>query len=489
MPLDDYFPLAARYRGGLNGSGAVREAAARFKAFPYTERHLQCVWFDPALRPNDLRTSEGEAFVVDDPGVWNLEAGPDFIGASLRLGSSHRRVRGDVEIHIHPGDWMAHKHRDDPRYANVCAHVTFFSSVLAEGQLPAGAVQVALRDALAAQRGFSFDAIDISAYPYAVRAAVPPCQELLRAWSVDEKQLLLDAAGQERLRRKAERLSLRLQEIGADQLIYEETLAVLGYKHNKQAFRALAERAPVVELRDASGGCALVAQAILLGVAGLIPQRLLPRWDERTRSHVRALWDAWFRHRERWADRIMEAPAWRTAGLRPVNNPVRRIAAVAPLFIGARAPLPRLLDAGTRNALHVVKTAGNALQRATDGYWSRRLSWGGKETQSPTALIGKDRVQLWVTNFVVPFLAADGVVAPYDEALLGELSPEGDNQIVRQAALNLFGAHHPASWYRSGMRKQGLIQIFQDYCLNDRSRCAQCAFPELLRQYRANSRD
>lgn len=489
MPLDDYFPLAARYYGAPGGAGVVREAAARFKAFPYSERHLQCVWFDPALRPDELRTSEGEPLIVEDPGVWNLEAGPDFLGASLCLGTTRRRVRGDVEIHIHPGDWLAHKHRSDPRYANVRAHVTFFAGTLPSEELPSGTVQIALRDALSARRGFSFDAVDISAYPYAARAVVPSCQQLLRDWSVDEKQLLLNAAGQERLRRKAERLALRLQEIGPEQLIYEETLAVLGYKHNKQAFRALAERVPLVELRDASAGHALTAQAILLGVAGLIPPRLLSRWDEATRVRVRTLWDAWFKRRERWADRMMEASAWRTAGLRPVNNPVRRIAAIAPLFIGSRAPLPRLLDAGVRAAAQVLKTAGNALQRAEDAYWSRRLSWGGREAASPIALIGRDRVQLWLTNFAVPYLAAEGSVAPYNEALLNSFPPEGDNQVVRQAALNLFGPHHPASWYRSGMRKQGLIQVFHDYCLNDRSRCASCSLPELLCRYRAESRD
>lgn len=489
MTLDEYFPLAARYRGVLAGSSAVREAAARFKAFPYSERHLQCVWFDPALRPTDLRTSEGERVIVEDPGVWNLEAGPDFLGASLRLGTGRRRVCGDVEIHIRPGDWIAHKHRSDSRYDNVRAHVTFFAGPLAAEELPPGAIQLALRDPLAARRGFSFDAVDVSAYPYAARAAVPPCQQALREWSVDEKQLLLNAAGHERLRRKAERLAVRLQETGPEQLVYEETLAVLGYKHNKQAFRSLAERVPLVELRDASAGRALAAQAILLGVAGLIPARLLSRWDEATRARVRALWDAWFKHRERWADRMMDAAIWHTAGLRPTNNPVRRIAAVAPLFVGMRAPLPRLLDAETRPAAQVLKVAGAALLRADDSYWGRRLSWGGRETSSPTALIGKSRVHLWLTNFVVPFLAAEGSVAPYGEALLDSLPAEGDNQVVRQAALNLFGANHPASWYRSGVRKQGLIQIFQDYCLNDRSRCAACTFPELLRQYRAQSRD
>jgi hypothetical protein len=36
------------------------------------------------------------------PGEWNLEAGPDFLNATLLLQPGARRVRGDVEVHVHP---------------------------------------------------------------------------------------------------------------------------------------------------------------------------------------------------------------------------------------------------------------------------------------------------------------------------------------------------------------------------------------------------
>lgn len=487
MALADYFPLAALYRGVSGESAAVRESPGRFKVFPYTERHLHCVWFDPALRPSGLRTSEGESLEVEDPGVWNLEAGPDFLGASLRVGPNDRRLRGDIEIHIHPGDWIAHGHRDDPRYARVCAHVTFFSGPLASTELPPGAIQVALRAPLAACGAFSFDAIDVSAYPFASRAALPPCQKLLRDWPVDAKQHVLDAAGQERLRRKAARFSIRLQEVGSAQLIYEETLAVFGYKHNKQAFRILADRVPLSELRETCRGNPLIAQAILLGVAGLIPKTPLSKWDSATRARVRSLWDAWFKQRERWADRLMEPSAWRTSGLRPANHPARRIAAAASLFAKSKAKLPCLLESALPSAARVLQSVRTELQQGSDAYWDRRLGWGSRVLSAPVSLVGADRIQLLLTNLIVPLLAADGRLAPFDPELLAEVPPEGNNQVVRQTAFNLFGAHHPASWYRTGLRRQGLIQIFHDYCLNDRSRCATCAFPDLLRRYNKES--
>ena len=171
---DACFPLAAEYRGRTRPRVAVREPSARFRSFPYSERHLQCVWYDPALRPTALATQDGEPVEVEDPGVWNLEAGPDFLGAALRIGVERRRISGDVEVHIHPHDWRNHAHRADPLYARVRVHVTYFPGRLAAGELPPGAAQVALQEGLAGQPQFAFENIDVAVYPFAARAARPP---------------------------------------------------------------------------------------------------------------------------------------------------------------------------------------------------------------------------------------------------------------------------------------------------------------------------
>jgi len=90
---EDLFPGAAAYRRWINPD-AVCEKAARY--FPYTERHVQALWFDDSLRPQNLKTSRGEPVMVENPGRWNLEAGPDFLGAVLLIGREKRRVAGDA---------------------------------------------------------------------------------------------------------------------------------------------------------------------------------------------------------------------------------------------------------------------------------------------------------------------------------------------------------------------------------------------------------
>ena len=95
-----------------------------------TERHVQAIWYDGALRPAALHTTQGAPVEVLDPGDWNQEAGPDFRHASIKVGN--RLMKGDVEIHLRPLDWRAHGHAQNPAYADVIAHVTWFGDVSAD---------------------------------------------------------------------------------------------------------------------------------------------------------------------------------------------------------------------------------------------------------------------------------------------------------------------------------------------------------------------
>jgi hypothetical protein len=63
-----------------------------------------------------------------------------------------------------------------------------------------------------------------------------------------------------------------------------------------------------------------------------------------------------------------------------------------------------------------------------------------------------------------------------------QLPVEQDNAVLRETVFALFGRDAPNSLLRDGLRRQGLWQIFHDDGLNDRSRCATCPLPALLRK-------
>jgi len=59
------------------------------------------------------------------------------------------------------------------------------------------------------------------------------------------------------------------------------------------------------------------------------------------------------------------------------------------------------------------------------------------------------------------------------------------NDKVKRCGLRLFGsAKAAAPWMRRVCHHQALIQVYQDFCLDDFSDCKDCPFPEQLAQWR-----
>lgn len=451
---------------------------------PFTERHLQCVWADGRLRPSALVTAAGERVQVEHPGEWNTGPGPDFLNAALRVGPDLRRMTGDVEIHVRPADWQRHRHAADPRYRRVCAHVAFYPGTLPAAELPAGALQIALRPALDALPDFSFDNIDLMAYPVAARATPPPCRAAMARLSPTQRGAVLDAVGEIRLRRRAELLQSAMLDRGPAQVIYEEVMAALGYRPNKAPFRRLARLLPLERLREKSAGNPLRAYALLMGVASLLPDPSARRaWDDETKTFLRRCWDAWWPLSDEFLAHCLPRSDWSRVGLRPANRPERRLMAAALLF----APASSLPERVAELAQHPRGATADPLLALFDlpaaPYWARRLSFSSAPSKEPVALVGKSRAQAILVNLLLPAFAAMGAPAEAWKPLLDSLPAEESNELIKQTALRLFGQDHSPRLYRSGLRRQGLLQIHHDYCLGDRSLCAACPFPATLESF------
>jgi hypothetical protein len=450
--------------------------------FPYSERHLKCAWFAPEFRPVELRAESGETVIVEKPGRWNLEKGPDFLDAALLVGAEHRRITGDIEVHIHPADWQNHGHSSDPAYARVIAHITFFPDRLGPGVLPPTTLQIALKDALLGNPLFSFESIDITAYPFALRKARTPCSQIISRWEPETISKLLHAAGKYRLETKSERLANAAARKGEDQVLYEEIMSALGYKHNRLPFRQLAERVSVETLREDSSLDPVAAYALLAGVAGLLPAVTRTSWDNETRRFVRKLWNSWWKFQAKWSSRIMPAELWSLSSVRPQNHPRRRLMAAAVLFTGNKTLTETIaaLEISSANVNEWLEQVLAVLQKSDDNYWSRRFTIGQKPSPTSAALIGARRAAAIISNVIIPLQIGRQHPKPPADDLLKCLPAEEDNAVIRQCAFNLIGPDHTPAIYRDGLSQQGLIQIFHDFCLADRSNCAECGLIKMI---------
>lgn len=470
------FPYAEAYTKLLNPAPDVQERAEGYHAhFHWSERHLQCLWFDARYRPAVFRLANNETVTVLDPGEWNLEAGPDFLNAMVLVQPGGRRIRGDVEVHVHPTDWDSHGHCKDKVYDSVIAHVTWFSGSAAK-TLPQSTLSLSLVEPITARLDLSLDDIDLKAYPHSVLPETPrPCEAYLKN-NPSRARDMLQAAGQYRLQSKASRIRTRLAQSGdRHQVFYEEFMAALGYKNNQQAFRGLARLVPVVQLKGLSREAAC---AKLLAVAHLLPSPDVAA-DEEARQFIRNLWDiAW-----KQGDELLPSDLeWHLHNSRPQNSPVRRIAAAAALFSGLRDLLCDVEHLALTFGQNWFRQVTQRLESHCDWpIWNQRLTLGSPPDEGhPVALLGEARIAAIITNVIFPFVAAEDALP--QEAIL-YLHPEEVSAPMRLTALHLFGRdHNPSVFYAdNGLLQQGLLQIYLDFCLNAGPDCEGCALCQTLR--------
>lgn len=170
------------------------------------ELHLQALWQNDALRPRDLALPDGTPVEVLSTGRWNRSAGPDFKDALISAGGLLRR--GDVELHVCPGDWDTHGHAADPAYGALVLHVTWHEGAPAR-TLPPGVPTLALRPFAEREGPFDFSRLNLSNAPYGDDATAPrPCCQRL-AEEVGGLERLLSAAGHFRLLFQSEGLFRR----------------------------------------------------------------------------------------------------------------------------------------------------------------------------------------------------------------------------------------------------------------------------------------
>jgi len=505
----------------------VREPGKRARPPKIPERLVACLWYSQRFL-KELKTADGRPVSVLSPGVWNLEEGPDFAKSAVRVGDEV--LRGAVEVHVNSSDWTGHGHHKRAEYDGVVLHVamwndkgTSFLATASGKRLP----QVALAGTLTQPLDRVVRQVETDDYPYRKRAGMGECAELVRRLRRAELARLIMLPGEWRVQEKAARFGGWLREQNFDEVLYRAVMEALGYEANKAAMRTLAERVPLRVLREfaegqQAGAGEYAIQAVLFGVSGLLPSKAEPKWDAESCKFYTFLKGVWDTFRGERSYLPMDDAAWATGG-RPANSPMRRIAAashwlqrtrrqkllqtLASMLDGLNQTAARFDEDYRRfreNQLARTKAArGNAVSQACrdvrrrmtelfaagdDAYWSRRYVLGGHRLARPVALVGRSRLDEIMINVVVPVLLL--YVRQARPELEGALlmlyhaAPKGvGNKVTRMMRHRLFGVERDPLGSETAALRQGLLQLFKDYCSKDRGGCLGCAFRENLQRW------
>jgi hypothetical protein len=446
------------------------------------ERLLQSIWHHQRLLRNELRTTDGRPMRVLHPGFWNHEAGPDFRGAVVQFGQD-APCSGDIEIDLVSRNWRGHQHDGNPAFANVILHVLWVATPETSCPSPALALEPFLDMPLAETQSWAVSAA-AQRWPESLRGA---CSAPLGQLSAAQTEELLQQAALVRFQRKAAELENRARHAGWEQALWEGIFRALGYKQNIWPMQCVAELLP--ELTDGAKS-ARALQARLLGVSGFLPAA-----DARPGDYLRVLWEHWWRESDRFSAVQLPKTMWRLNGLRPANQPQRRLALASHWLVSGDF-VAKLEDwfTGQRPVTTLANSLLACLQPSPDEFWSWHWGFASPRLPRPQPLLGESRATDLAINVIIPWFWTRARAGKNDRlAQIAEQRYQAwpqaqDNALLRLARQRLLGGQSREQ-LKTAATQQGLLQILHDFCDQTDALCTDCVFPDLVKSLLLKNND
>ena len=422
------------------------------------EQLLHYIWKHRILPLHELRTTDGRAVEIIDPGLHNTHSGPDFFNAKLRIDGT--MWVGNVEIHERSADWFMHSHDQDPAYNNVVLHVASVIDadvVTADGSRPP-------------QMELHVPPYVMQNYRHLLAADhYPPCRETVMQLPRLTVHSWMSALGAERLSDKCAAIEQRVRAAGGswEQAFFATIARSFGFGVNSEAFEQWAAQLPFMQVAHHRDDPFQV-EALFIGFAGLLDTSQM---NERQRAAATAdpyflrLKSEWEYLAHKFSLTAMPRQTWRFLRLRPQNFPYIRLSQLAQLYCSRNADLSRIITCASLSDMR------EALQAEVSPYWRTHYTFGN-ESRSNAKHLSSASIDLLIINAIVPMLYAYGRHRK-DELLMArandllQLLPPEDNTHIRL-------------WQECGITAdnaadtQSLIQLHARYC--ERKDCLRCRF-------------
>ena len=251
----------------------IEHAAKRFREIDETyqpdlnkidEALVQKWWHEQRFFDTNMESIDRRATRVLKPGIWNHNEGPDFMHAEIEIDG--KLQIGDVEIHVRSSEWYAHKHHLNSRYNRVIVHAVLFNddfNLRTRLQNGKRIPTVELLKWVAVDTGDLYDDTKET-------TTDGLCRITGKQLNIEALKGVFESLGRERFLEKTESMRLLRTRLDFEQLLYEGIMEALGYERNSKPLRELAQHVPFTDLDQKSE---LEIQAMLFGVAGLLPSQ------------------------------------------------------------------------------------------------------------------------------------------------------------------------------------------------------------------------
>jgi len=430
-----------------------------------SELELQSLWFSGRFG-REFSDQDGTKIYIKQFGIWNRSTGPDFLNACVLI--NDQEFKGPIELDTHPSDWTSHGHIDDPAFEKTILHIVFRETEKTSFTRTSENKHVRQ---ITIPRERIEQALNLSPLTTSL-AQFGRCSYPLSKFSPGKINTLMEEAAKHRLRLKGRIFSETENISGYDEALWQATAQTLGYRPNALQLRLLTQRLTIKNLNTRKD-----IESLLFGISDFLHPEIVEHATDDSRDYLLNLWDSWWAARSEYALDESRSISFTTSAIRPINHPQRRIAALAEIA-------KNWSDYRTR-ALEILKSPRQFIQKLSElsnPFWSHHYTLSSTATTKPMALIGRNRSTDLLINHLLPHSYLKDETATWDS--YAKLPASTNNEKLKRAIIRLLGQRDDlTNWTKKAWQQQAILQIYQDFCLQDTSDCHDCAFPEQLSQW------
>jgi len=410
-----------------------------------SEKLLQFIWQFQYFNTQHLVAAGGESIAILSPGVLNLNQGPDFFDAQVRIDGT--LWVGTVELHLKTSHWKDHGHGTDPAYNNVILHVVLeHNSDSWPGTIPLLELQPRIPRILLHQYRKLMES-----------NAFVPCSGQMNTvdaltWTAWKDRLLVERLG----RRSAQVLRFREENRGNWEAAYWWLLArTFGMKINGDAFEAVA-RTLTPQLLSRHSQQRIQLECLLLGQANLLGGEFTDAYPRLLQREYRFLAKKYG---------LVPSPIpVHFLRMRPRNFPTIRLAQLAAWLQNPAGSLGALLQCSDMGELQ------KEWEVTANDYWNDHFIPDEGGRYEPKQL-GPGMIDHLLVNCMVPMVFAYGLFhkeASYQERAIGwlEKARAESNTVTR-------GFQKEGIDNRTAFDSQAYLELKKGYC--DARKCLACA--------------
>ncbi|RLD64419.1 MAG: DUF2851 domain-containing protein [Bacteroidetes bacterium] len=410
------------------------------------EAFLQHIWKYHLFDKTELIASTGEKIEIINVGQKNIDAGPDFFNAKVKINNTV--WAGNVEVHINSSDWLKHSHNTDKAYDNVILHVVYNNDMQITRTNGEAIPTIELK----------FDKRIFDKYQDLIKNEQwVSCEDEINNVDGFIIDFWLNSLLIERLESKSEYIlnNLYKNNNNWEETFYQQLAKNFGTKINQFPFEQLTKSLPLIYLAKHKNSL-LQIEALLFGQAGFLEINI----DD---DYYNSLKKEYLFLKDKFKLKSIEKHLWKFLRLRPGNFPTIRIAQFAALIYKSSSLFSKIIE--TDDLIEIKKH----FSVSASEYWDTHYIFG-KTTKKRKKRTGQIFINSLIINTIVPFLFVYSKSKDNEKYKIRALKfleqlPAEKNSIISN--WKLLKMPVPNAFY-----SQALIQLKNEYC--NKKKCLYC---------------